>query len=96
MHVVIRKYTASPRSSSRKPDANMAAFGRDDAGHPGFRRLLLLRDDNGLATITVTEDETGTAESMGRAATWIEQHTPNHSPGEPEVIKGHTLISATR
>jgi hypothetical protein len=72
------------------------AFERDDAGIPGFVAYYFIETDDGLATITVTEDETGTAESMGRAASWIEQHTPNHSPGEPEVIEGHTLISAIR
>jgi hypothetical protein len=49
----------------------------------------------GITTITITEDETGTAESMGRAVTWIRENTPADLPGVPEVIAGHSLISAT-
>ena len=95
MHVVIRKYTTSPevieetRRNLERLEETMRAI-------PGFVAYYFIETEDGLATVTVTEDETGTGESMGRAASWIEQHTPNHSPGEPEVTQGHTLISATR
>ena len=95
MHVVIRKYTASPDiiAETRR---NMENLEETMRGIPGFAAYYFIEKDDGLATITITGDEEGTAESMGRAATWIEQHTPHHSPGAPEVIEGHTLISATR
>jgi hypothetical protein len=36
-----------------------------------------------------------TGESMELAADWIARHTPAHPPVETEVIKGHTMISAS-
>ena len=95
MHVVIRKYTASPDiiAETRR---NMEGLEETMRSIPGFAAYYFIETNDGLATITITEDETGIAQSMGRAASWIEQHTPNHSPGTPEVIEGRTLISATR
>jgi hypothetical protein len=50
-----------------------------------------------LTTITITEDEAGTQESMGRAATWVQQNLQNPaSLGAPQVTRGQALISATR
>jgi len=92
---MIRKYTASPDviAETRR---HMEHLEETMLSVPGFAAYYFIETGDGLATITVTEDETGTAESMGMAARWIEEHTPNHSPGTPEVIEGHTLISATR
>jgi hypothetical protein len=50
-----------------------------------------------VATITITEDEAGTTESMGRAATWVQQNLESRaSLGSPEVTTGEVLLSATR
>jgi hypothetical protein len=95
MHVVIRKYAASPeyvdetRPTLARLEATMRAL-------PGFVAYYFVETDDGIATITITEDETGTGESMGHAANWIKEETPIHSPSEPEVTQGHTLISAIR
>jgi hypothetical protein len=95
MHVVIRKYAASPdyleevRPTLAHLDETMRAL-------PGFVAYYFVETDDGIATVTITEDETGTTESMTRAADWIEQRTPLNSPGAPEVTQGHTLIAATR
>ena len=95
MHVVIRKSTAAP-DVIEETRRNIENLDHTMRSIPGFAAYYFIETDDGLATITITEDETGIAKSMRRAASWIEQHTPNHSPGEPEVIGGHTLISATR
>ncbi len=95
MHVVIRKYTASPeyvdeaRPTLARLEERMRAI-------PGFVAYYFVETEDGIATITITEDETGTAESMGHAARWIEEETPNTAPSAPEITRGHTLISATR
>jgi quinol monooxygenase YgiN len=95
MHVVIRTYTASPeyidetRPTLARLEETMRAI-------PGFVAYYFVETDDGIATVTITEDETGTAESMGHAATWIAEETPNIAPSAPEVTQGHTLISATR
>ena len=95
MHVVIRKYTASPDVIA-ETQRNIENLEETMRSIPGFAAYYFIKTDDGLATITVTEDEAGVAESMGMAARWIEEHTPNHSPGAPEHIEGHTLLSATR
>jgi hypothetical protein len=65
---------------------------------PGFVAYYFLETDNGIATITITEDETGTQESMGRAAAWVRENMPQtgSSMGAPEVTTGQVLMSATR
>jgi hypothetical protein len=94
MHAVIRKYTAGPE---------VAAEMRSKVDHleqtmrqtPGFVAYYFLETDDGVATITITEDETGTQESMGRAASWVGENLTS-TLGAPEVIRGETLIAATR
>jgi hypothetical protein len=66
-------------------------------GTPGFVAYYFLETDDGVATITITEHETGTTESMSRAANWVQQNLDSRaSLGAPEVTTGQVLISATR
>jgi hypothetical protein len=95
MHVVIRKYTAGPEvaAEARPKMQNLEQTMRQT---PGFVAYYFLETEDGIATITITEDESGTQESMGRAANWVQQNLPNSGLGAPEVIRGETLINATR
>jgi hypothetical protein len=95
MHVVIRKYAVSP-SYVDQVRPKLAHLEETMRAIPGFVAYHFVETEDGITTITVTEDETGTAESMGRAVTWMQENTPVDLPGAPEVIEGHTLISATR
>ena len=95
MHVVIRKYVTSP-DYINQTCPKLAQLEETMRGLPGFVAYHFVETEDGITTITVTEDETGTAESMGRAITWMQENTPEDLPGAPEVIKGHTLMSATR
>jgi len=69
MHAVIRKYTAGSEvlDQARPKLAHLEQTMRQT---PGFVAYYFLETDDGIATITITEDETGTQESMGRAANW--------------------------
>jgi quinol monooxygenase YgiN len=95
MHAVIRKYTAAP---------DVAAEARPQLDHlmqtmrqtPGFVAYYFLETEDGIATITITEDEAGTQESMGRAATWVRQNLPDSNLGAPEVTTGQVRMHATR
>jgi hypothetical protein len=95
MHVVVRKYTASPeyvdeaRSTLDRLEEMMRSL-------PGFVAYYFVETDDGITTVTVTEDETGTGKSMGMAEDWIKLETPNNSPGAPAVTQGRALIGATR
>ena len=95
MHAVIRKYTAAPDViDEARP--KLAHLEQTMRGTPGFVAYYFVQTDDGLATITITEDEAGTTESMSRAATWVRENMVNSTLGAPEVIRGETLISATR
>ena len=95
MHAVIRKYTATPEvvAEARTKVADLEQTMR---GTPGFVAYYFVQTDEGLATITITEDEAGTTESMSRAATWVRENLVTSKLGAPEVTTGRTLISATR
>ena len=95
MHVVVRKYTAAPNviEEARPMMADLEQTMRQT---PGFVGYYFLETEDGIATITITEDETGTQESMSRAANWVQQNLPDSGLGAPEVIRGETLINATR
>ena len=96
MHAVVRKYTAAPDvvTEARPKMQNLEQTMR---GTPGFVAYYFLETGDGVATITITEDEAGTAESMGRAAAWVQQNLASRaSLGSPEVTAGRVLIGATR
>ena len=95
MHAVIRKYTAgSDVLDEARP--KLAHLEQEMRQTPGFVAYYFLETDDGIATITITEDEAGTQESMSRAANWVQQNLPNSKLGAPEVIRGETHINATR
>ena len=96
MHAVIRRYTASP-DVLEEARPKLAQLEQTMRQTPGFVAYYFLETEDGLATITVTEDEAGTTESMGRAASWVQQNLQNPaSLGAPEVTRGQALISTTR
>jgi hypothetical protein len=95
MHAVIRKYTASSDvAAEARPQLD--DLKRTMQQTPGFVAYYFLETDDGIATITITQDETGTQESMGRAAAWVKQHLPNSNLGAPEVTRGQVLMDARR
>ena len=95
MHAVIRKYTAAP-SVVADAKSQLADLEQTMRKTPGFVAYYFIDTEDGVATVTVAEDEAGTTESMGRAASWAKQHMPNSTLGAPEVTKGQMLINATR
>jgi hypothetical protein len=94
MHAVIRKYTAGSEVSEEMR-SKVAHLEQTMRQTPGFVAYYFLETNDGIATITITEDEAGTQESMGRAATWVQENLTS-TLGAPEVIRGETLIAATR
>ena len=96
MHVVVRKYTAT-RDVIEEARPKQQHLEQTMRGTPGFVAYYFLETDDGVATITITEDQTGTTESMGRAANWVQQNLESRaSLGSPEVTTGEVLLSATR
>ena len=96
MHAVIRKYTGSP-DVVVEARPKLQHLEQTMRGTPGFVAYYFLETDDGVATITITEDETGTTESMNRAANWVQQNLDSRaSLGSPEVTTGEVLLNATR
>src|SRR2546423_10728301 len=97
MHVVVRKYTAGHEvAEEMRAQSKVEHLEQTMRQTPGFVAYYFLETEDGIATITITEDEAGTQESMGRAATWVRENLPDINLGTPEVIRGETLISTTR
>ena len=96
MHAVVRKYTAAPDVvTEARP--KLQHLEQTMRGTPGFVAYYFLETEDGVATITITEDASGTTESMSRAATWVQQNLESRaSMSAPEVTSGQVLISATR
>src|SRR5215212_12075554 len=97
MHVVVRKYTAGSEvlEEARPKLQHLEQTMRQT---PGFVAYYFLETEDGLATITITEDEAGTQESMSRAANWVQQNLPQtrDSMGALQVTTGQVLLSTTR
>jgi hypothetical protein len=47
---------------------------------------------DGLLTVTVCDDRTGTEESVSRAADWVKRNVTGVSMGPPEVSEGEVFI----
>ena len=62
-------------------------------GTPGFVAYYLVRSADGGASITVCQDQAGTAESSKRAADWIRQNLPNTAGATPEMTEGEVLYN---
>ena len=74
MHAVIRRYQGSAII-----DAVVSRRGEVEAlirDVPGFVAYYAVRAGDGGATITVCQDQAGTAESTRRAAEWVRQNMP--------------------
>ena len=95
MHVVIRKYTAGP-DFIEEGRPKLAQLEQTMRQTPGFVAYYFIETADGVATITITEDESGTQESMGRAADWVRENMVNSTASAPEVTQGQALISATK
>lgn len=97
MHTVIRRYTAPPdvMDEARPKLVDLEQTMRQ---LPGFVAYYFLETEDGIATITITEEETGTEESIHRAADWVRANlTETRSLlSAPDVTHGDALIAATR
>ncbi len=62
-------------------------------GVPGFVAYYLVRSGDGGATITICQDQSGTAESTRRAADWVRQNMPAAAGNPPEVTEGEVVIN---
>jgi hypothetical protein len=61
---------------------------------PGFEAYYLVQLDDATVSITVCEDEAGTAESSRVAAEWLGENMPDLAASPPMVSSGTVTLSA--
>ncbi|MDQ3810840.1 MAG: hypothetical protein M3336_11165 [Chloroflexota bacterium] len=92
MYAVVRRYKGATalfdELARREQDVRDVIMGA-----PGVVAYYLVRSQDGGVTITVCQDQNGTAESSRRAADWIRQNLPNTAGGTPEVTEGEVLFN---
>ena len=59
----------------------------------GFRAYYLVRANDGAASITVCDDQSGAEESNRVAADWIRQNMPELSASPPEISAGEVVLA---
>ena len=59
---------------------------------PGFRAWYLIRTADGMATVTLCNEQAGAEESVRLAAGWIGEHMPTLAPNPPEVANGEVTL----
>ncbi|MGD0381687.1 MAG: hypothetical protein ABSC30_17075 [Acidimicrobiales bacterium] len=91
MHVVVRHYEGSStlidELVGRRKDVEELIRGVD-----GFVAYYLVKTAHGGASISVFENEAGTAESSKRAAAYLSENLAGVASGPPNVIEGEAVI----
>jgi hypothetical protein len=92
MYAVIRQYLGASQLfdelARREQDVRQVL-----QGVPGFVAYYLMRSDDGGASITICQDQAGTAESTRRASEWVRQNVPAAIGNPPEVTEGEVLYN---
>ncbi len=95
MYTVVRQYTGAAQlvEAMRQKEGEV----RDLLSSiSGFVAYYAVQTDDGVATITVCEDKSGTDESVRRAGEWVRQNLAGGSISPPQVVSGEVYISFTR
>jgi hypothetical protein len=91
MYATIRRYENNAALADRlaKRSDDIQALLSDVAG---FRAYYLVRSNDGTASVTVCDDQTGAEESNRRAASWLREHMPEAVSRAPEVTAGEVVV----
>ena len=87
MHTVIRTYTGNAGLAEEltKRQSTIEQIIREV---PGFIAYYLIQTSDGIASVTVCENKTGTDESSRRAAEWIKTNLPQFATKPPTITEG--------
>jgi 3-methyladenine DNA glycosylase AlkD len=93
MHATMRYYNGNPGL------ADQLAARADDIrallrAVNGFQAYYLVQLDDATVSITVCDDEAGTAESTQVAAGWIRENMPDLAASPPMVSSGAVTLNA--
>jgi len=91
MHAVVRRYTGVSslidEMIKKQPEVENVL-----RSVPGFSAYYALRDGDALTTVTVCDNEAGTARSTQVAAQWVKDNVPDLSTQPPTVSAGDVFI----
>ena len=59
---------------------------------PGFRAWYLIRTSDGIATVTLCDEQAGAEASVQLAAGWLKENMPTAAPNPPEVSNGEVVL----
>lgn len=93
MHVTMRYYPGNSDLADQlvaRADEIRSVIGEV----AGFRAYYLVKLDDATVSITVCDDEAGTAESTRVASEWIRENMPDLASSPPMVSSGVVTISA--
>jgi hypothetical protein len=91
MHGVVRRYSnavalAEGLINNRQEVQDLIS------GVPGMRHYLAIRSGDEVATVTICDDEAGTAESSRRAREWVQKNLANASIGAVQITDGEVFL----
>ena len=92
MHASVRRYVGNAEFADklvRRKDEIVELI----RGVPGLQAYYLIRTENDMITVTVTDDEAGAQESNQIAAGWIRENMPEAAPESPEISAGEVVIT---
>jgi hypothetical protein len=90
MYAVLRRY--ADRAVLEAIAARQADVEAVLRGVPGFVAYYALRSGEGGVTVTLCQDQAGTAESTRRAAAWVRENVSAAAGSPPEVTEGEVFI----
>jgi hypothetical protein len=95
MYAVVRKFNRmrSAGEAGRRAEAGLVPILRQS---PGFRGYYVVRGgDEMIVSITMFDTQDAVQEAHRRAMDWIRDNLSDLVGGEPEVVSGEVMISAT-
>jgi hypothetical protein len=92
MYATVRKYTAGSDFADALVE-NESEVRRIIEGIDGFHAYYLIRTDDGAASVSVYDDQSGAEESNRQAADWVRENLPDLSISPPQISAGEVIIS---
>jgi hypothetical protein len=92
MYATIRVYSGSSELADALVE-NESEVKRIIQGIDGFKAYYLVRTQDGAASVSVYENESGAEESNRVAAGWIRENLPDLTVSAPQVSAGEVVIS---
>ena len=93
MYAVLRRYQGGSAPVIEAIIPRRAEVEQILRGVPGFVAYYAVRTGDGGVTVTVCQDQAGTAESTRRAAAWVRENLPDAAGSPPEVTEGEVVIN---